>query len=61
MDFGFHLNCNLFPLRTGIDHRPIYVEIVVEKWQWDRFLSAYFGFALPVGGETRGKETTGET
>ena len=48
MDFDFHLQCNVIPRRNGIDHRPVYVEIVVEKWCWDRFLSAYFGFALPV-------------
>ena len=31
MDFGFHLQRNLFPRRIGIDTKPIHVEIVEEK------------------------------
>ena len=31
MDFGFHLQRNLFPRRIGIDTKPVHVEIVEEK------------------------------
>jgi hypothetical protein len=39
---------SLRPQRPGFAPRSVHVGFVVDKWQWCRLLSVFFGFTLSV-------------
>jgi hypothetical protein len=52
----------LSPRRPGFNPLPVHVEcIMITVWQWDRFVSEYFGFASQYHSNNSGYSLAADT